>query len=243
MTLPDRVFRWERDVPAGWQDELDRAFPRHEHVSWLKLVWIPGTPDAPVQRWGIYQMVPLAKTTPYVLEEPPVWRPNGFTHDRPAFYYPGMVPWQQKLVRETGQFGMLYWIIQGTKGGHRWMLNETEIGISQAQGRGGDTPRPGKLPYAEFDRRVLAKVALMDRMAQYTGIVAFYDRNPSQLDAEDRESVREMREAMWQWLDSQVEQVVDENKAEWRAWAEQAPRREKEPDYEALEESYLNAPV
>jgi hypothetical protein len=138
---------------------------------------------------------------------------------------------------------MLYWIIQGNKGGHRWMLNETEIGISQAKGRGGDTPKPGKLPYAEFDSRVLAKVALMDRMAQYTGIVAFYDRNPAQLDAEDRESVREMREAMWQWLDSQVEQVVDENKAEWRAWAEQAPRRAVEPDYEALEESYLNAPA
>ena len=227
--LPNAVFRWERDVPAGWQEDLDRAFPRHEHLSWLKIVWIAGTPDAPIQRWGIYQMVPIAKTTPFV-------------RDGREFNLPAMVPWQQRLVRETGQFGMLYWVIQGPHGGHRWMLSETEQGIAEANGGAKDTPKPGALPYAEFDRRVLAKVAVMDQIATYTNIVRFYDRSPEAMDAEDRAAVQEMRRTIWQWLDGQVEQLVDENKAEWREWAANAPRRATEPDYEALEESYLPRP-
>ena len=226
----DTVFRWDREVPAEWQAELDRAFPRHENISWLKLAWLAGTPDAPIQRWGIYQMVPRARTTPFVL-------------DGRELNYNAMVPWLAKIVRETGQYGILYWIIQGKHGGHRWMLSEVEQSVSLANGGAQDTPKPGELPYAEFDSRVLAKVAVMDKIATYSGIVRFFERNPDQMDAEDRAAVEEMRKAMWTWLDGQVEQLVDENKKEWAEWAENAPRREAEPDYEALEEQYLTAPL
>jgi hypothetical protein len=238
---PSRIFWWEREVPKGWQSELERAFPKSEKVSWLKIVWLAGTPEAPIQRWGIYQMVPRPRTTPLVLEDSTTRLPELCTRERPAFCYPAMVPWQQKLVRETGQFGMLYWIIQGAHGGHRWMLDETEIKVVEANGGKGDTPKPGALPYAEFDIRVLNMIAQKDRIASYKGIVAFYDRNPAALEAEDAAAVQEMRKEMWRWLDTQVEEVVDENAAEWREWAKDAPRRETEMDYEAMEEQYITA--
>lgn len=244
MDVGDRLFYWERDVPREWQAELDRAFPRHEHVSWLKLVWLAGTPERPIQRWGIYQMVPLGATTPAVLDPEPVYHQDFVTHDRVPFHYPAFVPWQRKMVRETGQFGVLYWIVQGRKGGHRWMLSDIEGMICEANGAAKDPPAPGSLEYAEFDGRVLGKVALMDKMAKYEGIVRFYERNPDQLAAEDAAAVQEMRRVMWNWLDGQVEQLVDENRADFQDWAASAPRvREKEPDYEALEEAYFTAPA
>lgn len=230
-------------MPAGWQAELDRAFPRHEHVSWLKLVWLAGTPERPIQRWGIYQMVPIGATTEAVLDPEPEYRQNYVTRARVPFHFPLFVPWQREMVRETGQFGVLYWIIQGTKGGHRWMLTDIEGMICEANGAAKDPPAAGSLEYADFDQRVLAKVAVMDKMAKYEGIVRFYERNPDELDQEDAKSVQEMRRVMWSWLDSQVEQMVDENKAEFRDWASTAKSTEAEPDYEAIEEAYFTAPA
>jgi hypothetical protein len=186
-------------------------------------------------------MIPLGATTPAVLDPEPEYHQNFVTRSRVPFHFPAFVPWQRKMVEETGQFGVLYWIIQGTKGGHRWMLSDIEGMIAEANGAKKDTPLPGALEYADFDQRTLAKVAVFDKMATYEGIVRFYERNPEELDAEDAASVKEMRRVMWNWLDGQVEQMVDENKADFREWASTAPSTEKEPDYEALEESYMNA--
>jgi hypothetical protein len=244
MMQGDRLFWWERQVPGEWQSELDRAFPRHEHVSWLKLAWLAGTPERPIQRWGIYQMVPIGATSPAVLDPEPEFRQEMVTRARVPFHFPAFVPWQRRLVRETGQFGMLYWIVQGTKGGHRWMFSDIESMIADANGAQKQPPVPGALCYADFDGRAFGKVALGDRIAKYEGIVRFYERNPEELAAEDAQAVQEMRRVMWNWMDSQVDQLVDENRADFKEWADTAPRaREKEPDYEALEEAYFTAPA
>lgn len=52
------TFVHTRDVPVEWERDLARIAPRSTRVNWLKLIWEPGDPWEPVQRWEVREMVP-----------------------------------------------------------------------------------------------------------------------------------------------------------------------------------------
>lgn len=204
------------DVPAGWQEALDDVAPRRGDLSYLKIVWEPGELWDPIQRWMIYQMIPMADNPADDLFRPMLEGP----HPRKFGYYdrhlgrfvrrPGapMVSMQQwELYRETGRLAHPYWVVQGDEGGHRFEFTRTEKAIiRRAIGQKDvDPPMIGSLPYAPVDNRVTAKLSNLDRLRKDEFAVAFMYRNPEKFDAEQERILKDAEKALWGWLETQID--------------------------------------
>jgi hypothetical protein len=112
---------------------------------------------------------------------------------------------------------MLYWIIQGDAGGHKWRLTQQEKQILRLNGcRTLDTPAPGDLPYAPFDNRVLAQIATRDKLKAWDKAQSkpWTERQSKLLAphivASERKALEiEARWALYHWLEEQVKQGVE----------------------------------
>lgn len=209
-------FIAQQDPPKHWQEELERVVPRRGDLSYLKIVWEPGEWWEPVQRWVIYQMMPLGDNPADDLFKPMLEGPNprkfGY-YDRVAGRFiresgAPMISMQQwRLYHETGRLGMPYWVIQGDRGGHRYDFTRTEkLIIARKTGqRDVSAPMMGDLPYAPFDNRVRDKLANLDRLRKDEFAVAFMYQNPQMFDTEEERILQKAEEELWGWLESQID--------------------------------------
>lgn len=55
--LIDGTFEHDRLAPAEWTQRLRDISPVSDIMGWLELVWEPGDPWIPSQRWTIYEML------------------------------------------------------------------------------------------------------------------------------------------------------------------------------------------
>ena len=258
LAKPDEVYRHERIVPRGWQEELERAVPRSDKLSWLLIRWEPGDVWQPVQRWLIWHVRPLSVVRPDILKELsgphprseghycgsgyclcPVkrnrWR-NGASHliDRA----------QWEIFREVGSYATRWWTIQGTLGGHRYRLDPIEEQVMKLHTGETDTPSPGDLPYAEFDRRVLTKVAAFDQVRMWKGLIDYYARSQDAMDKEEEDASREANGLLWKWLETQSRKIHDGiSRKEWGEFSQAVPRQagisDRHLDYEAMQEDFI----
>jgi hypothetical protein len=58
-----------RLVPPEWERQLAELSPPTNRFSWLKLVWEPGRPDAVIERFIVYQMVPAHAVQTEILDQ------------------------------------------------------------------------------------------------------------------------------------------------------------------------------
>lgn len=221
------MYTHTRDPLPGWQAELERIVPRSSRVPWLKLVWQPGMPYEPVQRWEIYEMMPLLEYVPYEIRaacQGPNPREVGDWVELPP--RSGNYRWitdsllsltQWKLFRETNCYPARFWIIQGERGGHKWKLSAAEKNFLQSfTGNEVDTPCSGDLPYAAWDRRVAAKILQHDRLRRWKFATPWDGRQTNRTKAglwvkRDRlEEERLFAEKMLEYLESQVSDVVSD---------------------------------
>jgi len=120
------------------------------------LVWLAGKDYEPVQRWGVYEIVPAEMvrgllrqdTNPYTgktnedsvlwhlwqdLEGPDPatwgeWRPDKTVPTGRRWHSASLVSRTQWLVHQrTGGLPTLVWIIQGSRGGHMWQVGQQEM--------------------------------------------------------------------------------------------------------------------
>lgn len=171
--------------------ELERRYPRSEHVSWLYARWEAGDPWKPINRILLWQTLPLKDTTPDMfsaLKGP---------HPRSSGHYcggPGWCPvvddetgevlclkpkmrwvdgpamdWkisrqQWEIYREIGQYAEPFWVVQGPNGGHPKILFDWQKEALERETDGAmrDVPRMGELPYAPLDQRVFDRLADLD---------------------------------------------------------------------------------
>jgi len=242
------MFVHDRPVPPEWQAELERIVPRSDRVSWLKLVWEPGEPWEPVQRWEIREMLPTLQYVPpdivealrgpdprlegeWVDEMLPC--PDCPTHPnarcarcdgrstipsgRKVWDSPAIISRQQwTLFHATGCYGLRFWIIQGSHGGHKWRFSPAEQSYLKSRGFALDTPAPGALPYADFDRRVTDKLVELDRLRSWQQNIGWEQRQYEASAAglwvrKDRKAEEEAyAERMVKWLESQITDLVDD---------------------------------
>ncbi|HXJ66628.1 MAG TPA: hypothetical protein VNN79_22950 [Actinomycetota bacterium] len=199
-------FVHDASPPEDWVRQLRDLSPIRESddVGYLELLWEPGDPWAPVQRWEIYEIsprhaVPTAllhafKTAGHPRKEghPCTSKPVSSWAARPNFNY---VPchckrkseaWRGgltdipltawKLFQRTGRVGYPFWIIQGDRGGHRRQFSEQEERLLQHQGLPTKLPAPGELPYAPFDGRVINGCIGYNRLREFHGNIAEYKK-------------------------------------------------------------------
>lgn len=211
-----QTFIAAQDPPLHWQEELEKVIPRRGSLSYLKIVWEPGERWDPVQRWVIYQMMPLGRNPADDLFKPMLEGPNprefGY-YDRVAGRFirrrgaPMISLKQWQLYRETGRLGHPYWIIQGDQGGHRWQFTRTEkFIIARKTGQKNvEAPAIGSLPYAPFDNRVMNKLANLDRLRKDEFAVAFMYQHPELFDVEEERILQQAENELWEWLETQVD--------------------------------------
>lgn len=227
------MFLHAREVPYEWQAELDAIVPRSSRVPWLKIVWQPGMVYEPVQRWEVYEMVPLITLDDGETNVPIEIRdslrgpcPREWGEWMPDRTVPGGRRWisssmvtllQWQLYQETGCYGARFWIIQGVRGGHKYKLSAAERNFLQAlAGQDVDTPQPGNLPYAEWDQRVVRKIVEHDRLRRWKLTMPWDGRQANRTKAGlwlKRDRLAEERgfaERMLHYLESQVSDVISD---------------------------------
>src|SRR4051812_34960665 len=73
-------FFYDREAPAEWTAALRELSPFAEDRGWLELVWESGDPWAPVQRWGLWEMLHPSVVDPDELAELRGEHPRKFGH-------------------------------------------------------------------------------------------------------------------------------------------------------------------
>lgn len=230
------MFVHDRPVPPAWQLALEAIVPKSDRVPWLQLAWMPGLPYEPVQRYAIYEMVPLvtlpsgecnipADRLQDIRGSSPRERGRWIADpDIPAHLggkrwvsesFHSLVQWQ--LFHATGCYPLLFWILQGDQGGHVWRLDSVTRNFRLSLD-GADVPNPGELPYAEWDNRVAEQIGRFDRLRRWHAMMQrpFTDRQLNKTDAGlwvDKETwdlEKEYAAEMLRFLDTQIEEVVSD---------------------------------
>lgn len=226
-------FVYERPVPPEWQAQLAQLAPKSDLQPWLLLAWLSGDPwdietesqgettveSQIVQRWCIYEMVPLriwigriqerraqGKSDDEILEAVILEELNDrHPRDRGAydvilkrFVSDSLVTRQEwELFHEHRAIPLLYWIIQGKNGGHKRVFSPLEQKYLGMAGLPQDAPAPGTLPYADFDQRVLIHLARRDRLHKASGRL-------SPVESEQDQQLIEFRRQLMQMVEDQV---------------------------------------
>lgn len=203
------------DIQARWAAELATiAGPVGSgRLSWLKLVWMPGDPWAPVQRWVIFDMEPRA-----INPEAWYWDELAGPDPRARGYYDAAskrfvasedqlidaLTW--RLYRETGCYARPFWVCQGSTGGHRWDYTQLEERMARQMEAPTAPPKPGSLPYAEPDQRTWASLRFYDRLNGAAGGVTSLDPK------EKAEALKRFNAALLKEVMSHVEDQVKDAK-------------------------------
>lgn len=218
-------------IDPEWQRSLDRLAPPCERLASLHLCWEPGDPwyvedgdnvdqwyDGAVERWIIYQLLPPERTPVVVLTDlrGPAPRMRGRYDrylERPRFIPDPACNISQRqwlLYRETGRYGVPYWIVQGSRGGNKRRWNRTESIISRMHGGPKEPPLAGTLPYAPFDNRVIDQLAKLDRVRNAAFLLDRAEQRPDIWQQHERDQLERLKDEVWDhWLADQVKDAMD----------------------------------
>lgn len=231
---PDAVFRWEWEPPPAWVAALRDAYPIEEYKEYPDLVWEPGVPDAPVQRWVLVRSFPVL-------------------NDRQEEVWPGVVHrLRTEPVRDvvrhtcrrywetTRRLRAAWWIIQGDMGGHPMWYSEADAAWYRYLGQPDTPPAAGTLPYAPFDERVLYQLRARD-LRQFPWV------HPEETQRQLKQLREELRRrTSWEETDALVSEDMAALLPALRDAA--APRTEAEStadwshvDEDELKETYITA--
>jgi hypothetical protein len=168
------MFVWNREPDASALAALHRLAPPSPQVSHLTLFWCSGTPLAPIQRWLVYQAVPVRYLTEGRLAAFLAYAPcrcatrplalSGWDRPCPRCGHRPSPERQQVLdyYLRTGCLAAPFWVVQGHAGGHKWKYSAEEAAWARWAGLPDEPPTAGDLAYAECDQRVIRKLRAHD---------------------------------------------------------------------------------
>jgi hypothetical protein len=259
------VFQYRRDPDPVWVEQLDKLSPpeTRANLSWYKLVWESGEIWSPIQRWVIWQMHPKGFLPKWIHPDAFKIHPRSTGHPcfeghchckekagcwvggpKSAF---GIDRVTYELYHETGCYGQRYWVVQGSKGGHRRRYDEIETAVALAMGRPGEPPVMGDLPYANPDERTFRAIRNSDRLLSGKNLIDACRLNPAMAQAEDRARAEDAMRAIGAFLDAQIEERSDHVYSALRRTTDhEVPRvsqehlRQLRPNVEAIEQRFLH---
>lgn len=197
------VFHFTREPDPSWVRALGEVSPPSAVHSWLRLVWY-----APAQRWVLYEMTPRAYVDPMLAADLDGPRPSYDDFRQGAAI---ITPLQWDLWRETGCHARPFWVLQGTKGGHKVAYSKDEIALCRVAGLPQEPPAVGDLPYAPLDGRTLRQVVQHDRLKRAKNDLAAFKRGQTSeaRTREAAEAAKQFRAALVKWLADAVEEPTE----------------------------------
>jgi hypothetical protein len=232
----DVVIRKHRDVPPEWERRLREISPISDVHSWLAFRWFDEA-----QRWLLYECVPIR----FILDETLIEDLGGPDPDTDAGKDILVSRYQQEMFRNHRVHARPCWVIQGTRGGHHAAYDKATQEDHRAMGLPPEPPKPGQLPYADFDERVVAQLVEMSKLVRFKNDFGEFKRRFGSVDGQKREAakaLRAAREKYVRFINSQFEDGDEEFKTAYRQGAfEDAPR--SNDDYveanEQADEKYI----
>lgn len=156
-----------RQPSADWVHDLEAiGGSPGVRMTWLAFYWWAGEPWDPIGRWSIWELAPreyLARLPRYAQQFAPMLEALDGPPPRSLRVFDGaghfvrsnaqVTQEQWDLYRATGALARPFWIIQGRHGGHKIRFTLQEAQLLRLHGLSGEPPRPGDLPYADWDTR------------------------------------------------------------------------------------------
>jgi hypothetical protein len=241
---------YRRDIPRDWETELAELSPRSEQTSWLKLIFEEGYPWEPVERFMIYEMIPAHAVDPEILS----WLqrdtpPQGYWDSVLDEFVPEegcmITKRAHRLYQEFQCWGRPWWVIQGTKGGHKRWFSESDKKLLKLAGLPQEPPAPGDLDYAPFDSRVVTQLVKHDLLRDEQGRIrqGMEDRQGIVgYRAREAKDAKQFRTLLLDWLSEQVAEIApDAHKALLKMDAPRstADPKAREAAMEAADERFI----
>jgi hypothetical protein len=230
VAAPDAVVMQDREFPKEWLQRLREVSPVNDIVSWLEPRWL-----ARYERWALYECVPIR----YVDDNELIAELSGPDPDSPEGEGMVVSRFQQEMFKKYRVHARLSWIIQGNTGGHQYVFGESTKELCRAKGIPVEPPKPGDLPYAPFDERVVQQILRMSKLAKVRNDLGEFKKRYGKVEnwkREDREAMREARQQYVQFINAQFGDDLDEFKTAYRKGElEGAPKTEQ--DYDQLNEA------
>lgn len=222
--------------PAVLQALAELA-PKSELMPWLHLYWEPGETWCPVERFVLANMVPRSvlraehnfyiAVTGETHENASLYSELEGVNPRTGGHYdevlkkyvhsehrlpPSITQRQWLLYHEFGAHAMPAWIVQGRKGGHKRHFNQLEQLILKQHGRAYTAPPPGDkhYPFAHPDLRMVEAMRKVDQLIAWNEEMSkdFRLRTPQDVARTKKRRKEEFHNAIYDWLDSQLESVA-----------------------------------
>lgn len=216
MATLHRPYR--RDVPRDWETQLAELAPRSDQTTWLKLIWEEGYPWERVERFIIYEMIPAHAVDAEILAQlqratPPQGRYDAVLEEFIPEDGCMITKRAWRLYQEFQCWGRPYWVIQGSRGGHKRWFNNTERQMLKLAGLPQDPPAPGDLDYAPFDERVVTQLVKHDLLRDEQGRIraALGKRKIQTLvgfRGKEEADAQTFRKLLLDWLGDQVAEVA-----------------------------------
>lgn len=203
-----------RPMPApyqdpAWQQELDRITPNEESVR-LHLYWEEGYPWEPINRWMIGTVTTqIPSMWREILEGPHPRTLGHWDAVKGEFVSSALCSTRQHdYYQKTGNLLERYWVVQGSRGGHRYQYSQVESRISAIHGGPAQPPIVCDLPYqvpnaVTFESLTNIHALLLD-------LAVIETKENGVLAADEKRALEIMRKDVWNWMSDQIEEASDE---------------------------------
>lgn len=218
----DEVVFQHREPPKEWVDRLREVSPISEIHSWLDLHWMRYA-----ERWALYECVPVQ----FITDEGLIEELMGPDPEGPLGEHLSVSRYQQQMFRQHKVHARTSWIIQGEHGGHQAVYGEAAKELCRARGLPTEAPRPGDLPYAPFDERVVRQIQRMSKLVKVRGDLAEFKKRFGKVEnwkKEQREALRDARKEYVAFINEQFGDADEFVSAYRKGELDNAPRTEKD---------------
>lgn len=201
-------------VAFPWMDDLRNVSPITDRFSFLVPYWYRSG-----QRWVLYDGVPRCLIKDDELQGGPLTgkelvaflegpAPRDCHEDDRSNYVSDV---QHELYRLHRVYARPFWVLQGEHGGHQVNFSPWQQNVLIAKGLSADAPMIGSLPPCPFDQRAIAQLNHLNRLHQMDDRLEKLQASSSVewANAEMEKVQREIREAEMQFIERQMQPIVD----------------------------------
>ncbi len=203
-------------MPAPWQDptwqkELDRITPDEESVR-LHLYWEEGFAWEPINRWMIGTVTTVVpELFRDALEGPDPRSQGSWDNVLQEFHTTAACSRRQwDYYQKTRHLLERYWVVQGSRGGHRYQYSQVESRISVIHGGPAQPPLVADLPYQVPNAVTFESLTNIHALLGDLKVIMTQENGLMAAKPDDKKVLEDMRRDVWNWMSEQIEPASDE---------------------------------